>query len=518
MNNDISMFCRQCQETFGNTGCQRVGVCGKKPKTAQLMDRLVAGLVELAAEKDPTPELGRFVAFSLFLTLTNANFDDRRLEIALDETVRLLGHEPVRSVPAAFCEADPDLRSLKELLLFGLKGVAAYTFHAAELGEENAELYTFVLSALAATGEEKPANELTGLVLDCGMAAVKAMALLDSANTGAFGKPVAGKVNLGVGSHPGILVSGHDLLDLKELLEQTKDKGLDIYTHGEMLPAHHYPALRAYHHLKGNYGDAWYNQQKDFASFNGAILMTSNCIVPVLPSYSDRIFTTGVAGYPGVPHIADRTDGNPKDFSPLIERALRCAPPVELEQGEIVGGFAHDQLLLLRRKLVAAVKARKIKRFVVMAGCDGRHRTRDYYAQVARGLPHDAVILTAGCAKYRYIKLVHREIDGIPSVIDAGQCNDSYSLVVTALALRDAFGKSDVNDIPISFDIAWYEQKAVAVLLALLALGFRNIRLGPTLPAFLSDGVAKTLSERFGLRGIGNAVEDIKAIMGPENR
>ena len=515
MNNDATktMFCRQCQETFGNSGCTKAGVCGKQPRTAELMDELVARLEDLAAERKPTMELGRFVTLSLFQTLTNANFDNERLMQAVAEAEKRLGRVATRRKPYAFTEPDADARSLKELVLFGLKGISAYCHHAAMFGREDEAIYAFIFEALKAMSEKKTVVELTDLVLECGRTAVSAMELLDAANTAAYGAPSVTKVKLGVGTRPGILVSGHDLRDLKELLEQSKDSGVDVYTHGEMLPAHYYPKLRAYSHLKGNYGGAWHRQQQEFAAFNGAILMTTNCIVPVMDSYRDRIFTTGVVGYPGVPHIADRTDGRPKDFSPVIKRAKGCPPPQELETGEVVGGFAHDQVLALKDKIVDAVKSGKIRKFVVMAGCDGRHQTREYYTRVAMALPSDAVILTAGCAKYRYIREVKGEIDGIPRVLDAGQCNDSYSLARIALALRDAFGLDDVNKLPLAFDIAWYEQKAVAVLLALLALGFRNIRLGPTLPAFLSPAVARTLAECFGLCGVGTAEDDVKAIM-----
>lgn len=515
MNNDATktMFCRQCQETFGNSGCTKVGVCGKQPRTAELMDELVARLEDLAAERPPTKELGRFVTFSLFLTLTNANFDNERLMQAVAEAEKHLGRVATRRKPYAFTEPDTDARSLKELVFFGLKGISAYCHHAAMFGKEDEAIYAFIFKALKAMSEKKTVAELTDLVLECGRTAVSAMELLDAANTAAYGAPSVTKVKLGVGTRPGILVSGHDLRDLKELLEQSKDSGVDVYTHGEMLPAHYYPKLRAYSHLKGNYGGAWHRQQQEFAAFNGAILMTTNCIVPVMDSYRDRIFTTGVVGYPGVPHIADRTDGKPKDFSHIIARAKRCPPPQELETGEIIGGFAHDQVLSLKDKIVGAVKSGKIRKFVVMAGCDGRHQTREYYTRVAMELPPNAVILTAGCAKYRYIREVKGEIDGIPRVLDAGQCNDSYSLARIAIALRDAFGLDDVNKLPLAFDIAWYEQKAVAVLLALLALGFRNIRLGPTLPAFLSPSVVRALVERFGLCGIGNVEDDVKAIL-----
>ena len=509
-----TMFCRQCQETFGNSGCTRGGVCGKRPVTAGLMDELVARLEDLARVYKPTPELGRFVTQSLFMTLTNANFDDARLKAAIDGAERRLGRISGRKRPRAFEEADADLRSLKELVLYGLKGIAAYCHHASALGREDEVVYAFVLTALRTIGEERTAQQLTRLVLECGKAAVSAMALLDAANTAAYGNPKMTRVSLGVGERPGILVSGHDLRDLAELLEQTKDAGVDVYTHGEMLPAHYYPAFRKYPHLKGNYGGAWHRQQKDFTDFRGAILMTTNCIVPVTDAYRDRIFTTGVAGYPGVPHVADRADGKPKDFSSVIARAKSCPPPKPLESGEVVGGFAHDQVRQLQDKIVAAVKSGLIRRFVVMAGCDGRHVTREYYTRLAEALPKDAVILTAGCAKYRYIKVVKGDIAGIPRVLDAGQCNDSYSLVRIAMTLRDAFGLDDVNKLPLAFDIAWYEQKAVAVLLALLSLGFRNIRIGPTLPAFLSPSVVCVMVEKFGLCGIGSVEDDVKSIMG----
>ena len=518
MNNEIkTMFCRQCQETFGNSGCTKLGVCGKRPATSALMDELVARLEDLATVFKPTRDLGRFVSQSLFMTLTNANFDDDRLRAAIAEAERRLGRGSSRKTPRAFGEPNADLRCLKELTLFGLKGIAAYCHHAAMLGREDETVYAFVLKALRLIGERRTLVEMTCLAQECGRTAVVAMALLDAANVAAFGSPVRTEVALGVRKRPGILVSGHDLRDLAELLEQTKEAGVDVYTHGEMLPAHYYPGLRKHPHLAGNYGGAWHRQQRDFAAFGGAILMTTNCIVPVADAYRDRIFTTGVAGYPGVPHIGDRRDGKPKDFSPVIERAKRCPPPEWLEDGVIVGGFAHDQAFALMDRIVEAVKAGKIRKFVVMAGCDGRHATRDYYAQVAAALPDDAVILTAGCAKYRYVKTVKGEIGGIPRVLDAGQCNDSYSLVRIAMALRDAFMFDDVNKLPISFDIAWYEQKAVAVLLALLSLGFRNIRIGPTLPAFLSPGVANVLVEKFGLRGIGTVEDDVRALMEPND-
>ena len=511
-NETHAMFCRQCQETAGNFGCTKIGVCGKNPVTAGLMDELIARLEDLATVKAPSRDLARFVTAALFMTLTNANFDDDRLRRVIVDAEQMLGRSSLNKKPKAFGDADPNERSLKELVLFGLKGVAAYRHHAAVLGKENEELDAFVLRALKQISRRTTVAELSRLALECGRQAVAAMALLDNANTSAYGNPMVTRVDLGVGTRPGILVSGHDLRDLEELLEQSQDAGIDIYTHGEMLPAHYYPELRKYPHLKGNYGGAWYRQQGDFATFNGVILMTTNCLVPVSAAYRDRIFTTGVAGYPGVPHIPDRIKGRPKDFSAVIARAKRCAPPKELETGDIVGGFAHSQVLALKDRIVAAVKAGRIRQFIVMAGCDGRHTTRDYYTRVALALPNDAVILTAGCAKYRYIKVVKDEIDGIPRVLDAGQCNDAYSLVRIALALRDALDVTSVNELPLEFDIAWYEQKAVAVLLALLSLGFRNIRIGPTLPAFLSSDIVQVLTERFGLRGIGSVDEDVCAM------
>ena len=499
-NNDL-MFCRQCQETFANVGCTRGGVCGKKPHTARLMDEMIAALEDLAVERKPSHELGRFVSQALFMTLTNTNFDDEWLREVLLSCEYLLGHAATHKVPRAFSEPDPEIRSLKELVLYGLKGIAAYAHHAAVLGKEDEAIYDFLFQALRAMGEPRTVDRMASLALACGRAAVVAMTLLDTAHVSAYGNPEMTTVKLGVGTRPGILVSGHDLRDFAEILEQTKDSGLDIYTHGEMLPAHAYPAFKKYKHLRGNYGGAWHQQQKDFTAFNGAILMTTNCLVPVLDSYRDRIFTTGAAGYPGVLHIDKRRHGRPKDFSLVIERATHCAPPLELEKGTLLIGFAHDQVLALKGRIVEAVKEGKIRKFVVMAGCDGRHPTRAYFTHAAEQLPPDAIILTAGCAKYRYNKLPLGTIDGIPRVLDAGQCNDAYSLVLIALALRDEFGLQNVNDLPLVFDLAWYEQKAVAVVMALVYLGFRNIRLGPTLPAFLSPRVRQVLFDRFGLAG-----------------
>ncbi len=501
MNTTNEMFCRQCQETRGNTGCVRGGVCGKKSATSALMDELVAKLEEIGAERRPTRELGRFVTKSLFMTLTNANFDDDRLRGAIVEAEKRLGHAWTRKTPRAFAEADLDARSLKELVLFAIKGISAYACHAAELGEEDDDIYAFVFKALREIGESHTMAELAELVLECGKVAVKTMELLDRANVKAFGKPVVSEVKLGVGKKPGILVSGHDLRDLEELLEATRDSGLDVYTHGEMLAAHYYPAFRRFPHLVGNYGGAWHRQQLEFSDFGGAILLTSNCIVPVVDAYRDRIFTTGAAGYPGVVHIADRKNGAPKDFSPVIARAKWGNPPKELEKGSLIGGFAHDQVLSLKDRILAAVKSGAIKRFVVMAGCDGRQATRERYTEKAEKLPKDAIILTAGCAKYRFNKLDLGDIDGIPRVLDAGQCNDAYSLVLIALMLKEALGAKTLGELPLELDIAWYEQKAVAVLLALLALGFVNIKLGPTLPAFLSPRALELFSEKFGLHG-----------------
>ena len=509
----MSMFCYQCQETAKNTGCTLAGVCGKKAPTANLQDELVQQLKILALTHQPNRELGRFITESLFMTITNANFDDARFTAQIAKAKTLAGNTTA-TAPLGVMSCDhEDIRSLRELLTYGLKGVAAYADHAAILGQEDDDIYAFMFKALAAMTRDLPANDLIGLVLECGNIAVKTMALLDAANTGAYGNPEITKVKIGVGKRPGILVSGHDLLDMKELLEQSANAGIDIYTHGEMLPAHYYPELKKYPHLYGNYGNAWYKQNTEFASFNGPILMTTNCITPVQDSYKNRIFTTGQAGYPGVPHIADRKNGQPKDFSGIIALAKTCPPPAQLEDGEIVGGFAHNQVLALADKVVEAVKAGAVKRFIVMAGCDGRQKGREYFTQVAADLPKDTIILTAGCAKYRYNKLNLGDIGGIPRVLDAGQCNDCYSLAVIALKLKEVFGLDDVNQLPLSMDIAWYEQKAVAVLLALLALGFKGMRLGPTLPAFLSPGVAKVLVETFGIKGTTEPAADIAAMM-----
>ena len=514
----MSMFCFQCQETAKNSGCTIQGVCGKKEDIANLQDELVRQLkilaVQLQDRKDVN-EAGLVAVQSLFMTITNANFDAVKIQQQIAKVKALQSCCCCgSSVPGGVLATEnEDIRSLRELLTYGLKGIAAYADHAAVLGKEDPDIYAFVFKALAATTKDLPVPELINLVLECGNVAVKTMALLDAANTGTFGHPEITSVKIGVGNRPGILISGHDLLDLKELLEQTAGQGIDVYTHSEMLPAHYYPELKKFPHLYGNYGNAWHRQNVEFASFNGPILMTTNCITPVQPAYQKRIFTTGMAGYPGVKHIPDRVNGQPKDFSEIIALAKTCPPPTAIESGEIVGGFAHNQVLALADKVVAAVKSGAIKRFVVMAGCDGRHKSREYFTEVAKTLPQDTIILTAGCAKYRYNKLNLGDIGGIPRVLDAGQCNDSYSLAVIALKLKEVFGLEDLNQLPISFDIGWYEQKAVAVLLALLALGVKGIRLGPTLPAFLSPGVAKVLVENFNIRPTTEAAADVEAML-----
>jgi hydroxylamine reductase len=540
----MSMFCFQCQETAKGTGCAAKGVCGKQPTTSRLMDLLIFNLEGIAvleekatARREIAPEVGRFLLEGLFTTITNVSFDDARIGAQVERALTLkkklldeVGNDG--SLPEAatwfggpetfaaktesvgiLAEANEDIRSLKELMMYGLKGIAAYGDHAAVLGFEDPAIYRFAVKALAAMTKDLSADELTGLVLQTGEVAVTTMALLDKANTSTYGQPELTKVNIGVRSNPGILISGHDLRDMAELLEQTAGAGADVYTHGEMLPAHYYPAFKKYPHFAGNYGNAWWKQDKEFASFNGPILMTTNCITPVKESYKERIFTTGLVGYPGVKHIADRKPGGQKDFSELIALAKTCPAPTELEQGEIVGGFAHQQVFALADKVVEAVKSGAIKRFVVMAGCDGRMKSREYFTEVAQELPKDTVILTAGCAKYRYNKLPLGDIGGIPRVLDAGQCNDSYSLAVIALKLKEVFGLKDINELPLSFDIAWYEQKAVAVLLALLHLGVKGIRLGPTLPAFLSPNVAKVLVEKFDIKPTTTVKEDVQAMM-----
>ena len=545
----MSMFCYQCQEALKNTACTQRGVCGKDDRAANLMDGLIYVLQGMAlcleqTGQNITREDGVFMARALFATITNANFDEQRIKVLIDEALRRReaikkngnlqnaqqlhasvswtsndltdALEKCQGVSPQSYSAHEDIRSLKALILYGLKGVAAYTDHAAVLGHYNDEVFQTLVKGLAAITKDLGADELTPLVLEVGEAAVKAMALLDEANTSAYGHPEITRVNIGVRKNPGILISGHDLKDMEELLKQTQGTGVDVYTHSEMLPAHYYPAFNKHDHFVGNYGNSWWKQNQEFETFNGSILMTTNCIIPVKDSYKNRIFTTGMAGYPGVKHIPDRADGQAKDFSTLIELAKQCPPPQELETGTIVGGFAHDQVMKLADKVVAAVKAGKIKKFIVMAGCDGRFPSRNYFTEIAQNLPKDTVILTAGCAKYRYNKLQLGDIDGIPRVLDAGQCNDSYSLAFIALKLKEVFGVADINDLPIAFDVAWYEQKAVCVLLALLHLGFKGLRLGPTLPAFVSPGVAKVLIDKFDIKPIGNVADDIKDMTGVE--
>lgn len=545
----MGMFCYQCQETAACKGCSIKGVCGKQPDTAILQDLLVfvlkgiSELGELAAAKNLlTSDIGDFICASLFTTITNANFDndrfyaqiDRALAVREDLKKKLVSagvkvdglSEATTWKPASKADylakaekvgvlstANEDVRSLRELLIYGLKGIAAYADHAFVLGHRDENVYKFLVKALASTTKNLSVDEMVAMVMEAGQNAVSTMALLDKANTSTYGNPEITRVKIGTGKRPGILVSGHDLRDFHDLLEQSKDAGIDIYTHSEMLPANYYPAFKKYSHFHGNYGNAWWKQDTEFASFNGPILMTTNCIVPVKDAYKDRIYTTGNAGYPGVKHVADRVGEGKKDFSAIIAQAKTCPPPTEIETGEIVGGFAHNQVLALADKVIAAVKSGAIKRFVVMAGCDGRQKGRQYFTDIAQGLPEGTIILTAGCAKYRYNKLQLGDIGGIPRVLDAGQCNDSYSLAVIALKLKEVFGLKDINELPLSFDIGWYEQKAVAVLLALLFLGVKKIRLGPTLPAFLSPNVAKVLVEKFDIKPTGEVKADIEAMM-----
>jgi len=545
------MFCFQCQETAKNQGCTVKGVCGKPEQTADLQDLLIyvcKGIAiygEKLREKGTVDKAaGRFICEALFTTITNVAWNDDviidRIKQALkvrDAVREKLGTDFSGELPdcATWASEDKaeieakamsdeirvtavqneDVRSLRELLIIGGKGIAAYADHAAILGHEKDDIYAFLMAALASTTRELSVDEMIGMVMKAGETAVNTMALLDEANTSAYGHPEITEVNIGVGKNPGILISGHDLKDMQELLEQTEGTGVDVYTHGEMLPANYYPAFKKYDHFVGNYGGSWWHQNREFESFNGPIVLTTNCLIPIKKdnTYLDRLFTTGVVNYPGAGHIANRPAGGKKDFSAVVERAKKCAPPEEIESGKIVGGFAHNQVLALADKVVDAVKSGAIKRFVVMAGCDGRQKTRGYFTEVAENLPRDTVILTAGCAKYRYNKLDLGEIGGIPRVLDAGQCNDSYSLAVIALKLKEAFGLNDINELPVSYDIAWYEQKAVAVLLALLSLGVKGIRLGPTLPAFLSPNVAKVLVEKFDIKPVGTVEEDIAAMM-----
>ena len=538
----MSMYCYQCQEAAKNVACTVSGVCGKKPETSNLLDLLeyiASGIAVISKAADKMDEEAtHFVINALFASITNANFDDEvllaRIKQGLAIRDRIHGEfavpgtlnaaavwSPVNDAEielkakevGATAIRDEDLRSLRELLLNGLKGACAYVDHALALGYVDNDINKKILNLLADTAEDKSSDELLAGVLACGELSVGVMALLDKANTETYGNPEITEVNIGVGTKPGILISGHDLKDLEELLEQTRGTGVDVYTHGEMLPAHYYTEFKKYDNLVGNYGGAWFTQKSEFDKFNGPILMTTNCLVPPSDSYKSRLFTTSNVGFPGVEHIADRRDGGTKDFSKIIEIAKSCKAPEELESGKIIGGFAHAQVTALADKVVSAVKSGDIKRFVVMAGCDGRHKSRNYYTEVAKELPQDSIILTAGCAKFRYNKLNLGDIGGIPRVLDAGQCNDSYSLAVIALKLKEIFELEDINDLPLSFDIAWYEQKAVTVLLALLHLGVKGIRLGPTLPAFISPNVAKILTETFDLKGIGDPKEDVELMM-----
>ena len=536
------MFCFQCQETAGNKGCMFGGVCGKKPETANLQDLLIyvtKGLSEITTRlrsegKEIPAAIDRLITTNLFMTITNANFDDDRFIDRINETLSSRDelfeqlHDDTglsdaaswqyRTAEERTLKADKvgvldtgneDLRSLRELTLYGLKGMAAYNKHANVLGYADTAIDAFLQKALAKTLDDSlSTDDLTSLVLETGSFGVKVMALLDTANTSTYGNPEITKVELGVRNNPAILISGHDLRDLEMLLEQTANTGVDVYTHSEMLPAHYYPAFKKYPHFAGNYGNAWWKQKEEFEAFNGPILLTTNCLVPPKESYKDRIYTTGSVGFSGCKHI-DGEIGETKDFSAIIEHAKKCPPPTQLESGELVGGFAHHQVLALADKVVDAVKSGAIKKFVVMAGCDGRSPARNYYTDFAKALPQDTVILTAGCAKYKYNKLPLGDIGGIPRVLDAGQCNDSYSLALIALKLKEVFGLNDINQLPIVYNIAWYEQKAVIVLLALLSLGVKNIHLGPTLPAFLSPNVANVLIENFGIAGITDVDTDL---------
>ena len=539
------MFCYQCQETAGCSGCTRVGVCGKQPDVAAMQDLLVYVTKGISAVTttlrqegvEIQPAVNHMITLNLFTTITNANFSKEaiiaRIQETLSEKDLLLsklntltstdtlpeaalwnGSENEFAAKAAtvgiLSTENEDIRSLRELITYGLKGLSAYSKHANVLLQDNEKIDAFMQRALAATLDDSlSADDLIALTLETGKYGVDGMALLDNANTSTYGNPEITKVNIGVGTRPGILVSGHDLRDLEMLLKQTQGSGVDVYTHSEMLPAHYYPAFKKYPNFVGNYGNAWWKQKEEFESFHGPILMTTNCIVPPKDSYKDRLYTTGAAGYPGCKHISGEI-GEEKDFSASIEQAKHCAPPEEIERGEIIGGFAHNQVLALADDIVTAVKSGAIRKFVVMAGCDGRMKSRNYYTDFAKALPKDTVILTAGCAKYKYNKLNLGDIGGIPRVLDAGQCNDSYSLAVIALKLKEVFGLEDINELPIIYNISWYEQKAVIVLLALLYLGVKNIHLGPTLPAFLSPNVAKVLVDNFGIAGIGSVEKDLK--------
>ena len=536
------MFCYQCQETAGCSGCTRVGVCGKQPDVAAMQDLLVYATKGISAVTTTLrqegvaiqPAVNHMITLNLFTTITNANFSKEAIIARIQETLfekdlLLSKLTNIDALPEAalwngsveefdtkaaavgvLSTENEDIRSLRELITYGLKGLSAYSKHANVLLQDNEEIDAFMQRALAATLDDSlSADDLIALTLETGKYGVDGMALLDNANTSTYGNPEITKVNIGVGTRPGILVSGHDLRDLEMLLKQTQGSGVDVYTHSEMLPAHYYPAFKKYPNFVGNYGNAWWKQKEEFESFHGPILMTTNCIVPPKGSYKDRLYTTGAAGYPGCKHISGEI-GEEKDFSAIIEQAKHCAPPEEIERGEIIGGFAHNQVLALADDIVTAVKSGAIRKFVVMAGCDGRMKSRNYYTDFAKALPKDTVILTAGCAKYKYNKLNLGDIGGIPRVLDAGQCNDSYSLAVIALKLKEVFGLEDINELPIIYNISWYEQKAVIVLLALLYLGVKNIHLGPTLPAFLSPNVTKVLVDNFGIAGIESVEEDLK--------
>ena len=545
---DNKMFCYQCQETAKGTGCTVSGVCGKNPEVAGMQDLLIyvtKGLAAVATKlreegKTVGKEVNHRITLNLFTTITNANFDKENITEYIKDTLRIkeelltkvdnndglpeaalwsddeaeFGNKAVSNAVGVLATENEDVRSLRELITYGLKGLAAYSKHANALMQDNEAIDEFIQLALTKIQDDSlSVDDLVELTMETGKFGVDGMALLDGANTGAYGNPEMTKVNIGVGSNPGILISGHDLRDLEMLLKQTEGTGVDVYTHSEMLPAHYYPELKKYKHLVGNYGNAWWKQKEEFEKFNGPILMTTNCVVPPAESYKDRLWTTGATAVPGCKHISGAY-GEEKDFSEIIEQAKKCAAPEELETGTIVGGFAHNQVLALADQVVDAVKSGAIRKFVVMSGCDGRMKSRDYYKEFAEALPKDVVILTSGCAKYKYNKLGLGDINGIPRVLDAGQCNDSYSWALIALKLKEIFGAEDINNLPIEFNIAWYEQKAVIVLLALLYLGVKNIHLGPTLPAFLSPNVANVLVENFGISGIGTVEDDIKLFFG----
>lgn len=547
----MSMFCYQCQETAGNEGCTVKGVCGKEAETANLQDLLIWLLKGIAYFGQQAKKRGFddektdvFIAENLFSTITNANFDADRFEERVNQALQIRtrirekyeppGGEKVRNMPEAttwtpespndiyqkaeevgvLTTEDEETRSLRELLTYGIKGIAAYTNHAHFLGETRAEIFEFIRKGLSATLDDNlGSDDLFNLVVEAGNIAIATMETLDKANTGAYGDPEPTEVNIGVRNNPGILISGHDLKDMEELLEQTEGEGVDVYTHGEMLPANAYPAFKKYDHFVGNYGNSWWKQNEEFEKFNGPILMTTNCLVPPEDTYADRVYTTGVVGFPGLAHIEDRKHGEQKDFWKIIDHAKETDPPQELESGSIPGGFAHEAVLSKADEVIEGIQSGDIRGFVVMAGCDGRHATRDYYKDVAKELPEDTIILTAGCAKFRYNKLNLGTINGIPRILDSGQCNDSYSLIKIATELAEATGAEDINELPISYDIAWYEQKAVTVLLALLSRGVKGIRLGPTLPAFVSEGVLNVLVDKFNLKPIGSVEEDVAAIV-----